>query len=234
MSAILQRSNLASPLRGVRFSFPTPAGGDRGDPSCGSHFSSLSPPSFAAKEFLSRNRVPYEWVDIDSDATARARAESLLVEIKKGGDFERIAKRESADSGSREQGGDLGWNRRGVMVPEFEQVAFRLRPGDMGLAESSFGFLFSNPSSRTIRSASVMTSNETTATRSPTKRASRPHAGTAVRPPWRCRKSATASRSDRPTRRGTASSTSPISRRVAATPPSTRRCVTTGAAGSSG
>lgn len=39
--------------------------------------SQLSPQSFATKEFLSRNRVPYEWVDLDTDAPARALAESL-------------------------------------------------------------------------------------------------------------------------------------------------------------
>jgi thioredoxin reductase (NADPH) len=32
--------------------------------------SQWSPQSFAAKEFLSRNRVPYEWVDVDQDAAA--------------------------------------------------------------------------------------------------------------------------------------------------------------------
>ncbi len=37
--------------------------------------SQWSPQSFAAKEFLSRNRVPYQWVDLDRDATARALAE---------------------------------------------------------------------------------------------------------------------------------------------------------------
>lgn len=39
--------------------------------------SQWSPESFTAKEFLSRNRVPYEWVDIDVDAPARALAASL-------------------------------------------------------------------------------------------------------------------------------------------------------------
>lgn len=39
--------------------------------------SQWSPQSYAAKEFLSRNRVPYEWVDIDVNATARALAESI-------------------------------------------------------------------------------------------------------------------------------------------------------------
>ena len=43
--------------------------------------SEWSPQSFAAKEFLSRNRVPYEWVDIDRDAPARALAESLIGDL---------------------------------------------------------------------------------------------------------------------------------------------------------
>jgi thioredoxin reductase (NADPH) len=39
--------------------------------------SQWSPESFAAKEFLSRNRVPYEWVDLDLNDTARALVASL-------------------------------------------------------------------------------------------------------------------------------------------------------------
>jgi thioredoxin reductase (NADPH) len=44
-----------------------------------------SPQSFETKEFLSRNRVPYEWVDIEEDAAARALVESLT-----GGDRTRL------------------------------------------------------------------------------------------------------------------------------------------------
>lgn len=74
-------------------------------------------------------------------AVARAKADSLLAEIKAGAEFERVAKRESADSGSREQGGDLGWNRRGVMVPEFERWMFSLRPGELSpVVETVHGF----------------------------------------------------------------------------------------------
>ena len=40
-----------------------------------------SPQSFTAKEFLSRNRVPYEWVDIDLDTTARALAVALAGDL---------------------------------------------------------------------------------------------------------------------------------------------------------
>jgi thioredoxin reductase (NADPH) len=43
--------------------------------------SQWSPQSFAAKEFLSRNRVPYEWVDVDQDPAARALAESLTKDL---------------------------------------------------------------------------------------------------------------------------------------------------------
>jgi thioredoxin reductase (NADPH) len=43
--------------------------------------SQLSPQSFEVKEFLSRNYVPYEWVDIDSDARSRALAESITGDL---------------------------------------------------------------------------------------------------------------------------------------------------------
>ncbi|HXV17759.1 MAG TPA: FAD-dependent oxidoreductase, partial [Gemmatimonadaceae bacterium] len=43
--------------------------------------SKWSPQSFASKDFLSRNRVPYEWVDIDTDEKSRALAESLAGDL---------------------------------------------------------------------------------------------------------------------------------------------------------
>lgn len=72
---------------------------------------------------------------------ARAKAESLLAEIRGGAEFERVARRESADSISREQGGDLGWARRGQMVAEFERWMFGLRPGDLSpVVETVHGY----------------------------------------------------------------------------------------------
>lgn len=73
--------------------------------------------------------------------TAKAKADSLLLEIRRGGDFEQIAKRESMDPGSKPTGGDLGWNRRGAMVPEFERMMFALNPGQVSpVFESPFGY----------------------------------------------------------------------------------------------
>lgn len=57
-----------------------------------------------------------------------AKMDSLRSEIMKGADFEVVAKRESMDPGSRELGGDLGWARRGMMVPAFDQMLFALPP----------------------------------------------------------------------------------------------------------
>jgi peptidyl-prolyl cis-trans isomerase SurA len=79
----------------------------------------------------------------DSGARLRALqlAESLVVELRKGADFAAAAKRFSGDSASAAQGGELGWFRRGVMVKEFEDYAFRLRPGEISPpVETSFGF----------------------------------------------------------------------------------------------
>jgi len=75
-------------------------------------------------------------------AKAKSRADSLLAEIRKGGDFEQIAKRESMDPGTKQLGGDLGWNRRGSgLVPEFEGMMFALRPGDVSpVIETPFGY----------------------------------------------------------------------------------------------
>ncbi len=72
---------------------------------------------------------------------ARVKAESLLAEIKAGADFEKIAKRESMDPASKDNGGDLGWNRRGKMVPVFDRWMFALTPGVLSpVVESPFGF----------------------------------------------------------------------------------------------
>ena len=77
----------------------------------------------------------------EQKARARAKAESLLVEIRKGGDFEQIAKRESMDQASKATGGDLGWNRRGAMVPQFERMMFALNPGQISpVVETAFGY----------------------------------------------------------------------------------------------
>jgi len=74
-------------------------------------------------------------------ARARATAQDVLSRVRGGEDFAQVARRFSDDPGTREQGGDLGWFRRGQMVQAFEDAAFGLRPGEISeIVESPFGF----------------------------------------------------------------------------------------------
>jgi peptidyl-prolyl cis-trans isomerase SurA len=73
-------------------------------------------------------------------ARARRQADSVLAEVRAGGDFAVLARRYSQD-GSAQQGGDLGWFREGQMVRPFEAMAFALRPGDVSpVVETEFGY----------------------------------------------------------------------------------------------
>ena len=60
---------------------------------------------------------------------AAMKAESLRLAIDAGADFSETARRFSDDTESGANGGDLGFFRRGMMVRQFEEVAFNLRPG---------------------------------------------------------------------------------------------------------
>lgn len=73
-------------------------------------------------------------------ARAMATAQEVLTLAREGEDFEQLARRFSDDP-SAQQGGDLGWFRRGDMVQAFENAVYSLRPGQIsGIVESPFGF----------------------------------------------------------------------------------------------
>ena len=68
-------------------------------------------------------------------------AQALLDSIKNGASFDSLARKYSDDPGSRKQGGDLGWVKRGVFYPEFEAAAFKLQKGEISkVVESPVGF----------------------------------------------------------------------------------------------
>ncbi len=57
-------------------------------------------------------------------------AKKVIAELNKGGDFAALAKAHSTDSGAA-NGGDLGFFKKGDMVPEFSAAAFALKPGEI-------------------------------------------------------------------------------------------------------
>jgi len=76
-------------------------------------------------------------------AAARVRAEDILSQIRAGANFEALAATSSADPGSAQRGGDLGYfQNNGAMVKPFEEAVFSASaPGLIPrLIESQFGF----------------------------------------------------------------------------------------------
>lgn len=55
-------------------------------------------------------------------------AKKIIAQLDKGGDFAALAKQHSKDPGAS-NGGDLGWFKKGDMVPEFADAAFALQKG---------------------------------------------------------------------------------------------------------
>jgi peptidyl-prolyl cis-trans isomerase D len=88
-------------------------------------------------EFQGTGRANLSIVMIDKTVTAadtaaaRAKAAALREEIVKGAKFEDVAKRESADTISGQQGGDLGKGGRNRFVTEFEKAAYALNAGEL-------------------------------------------------------------------------------------------------------
>ena len=91
------------------------------------HQDELRLPALAYLSFVGIPKLPQP---IDS-AIAMARTRALRDSIVRGADFAEVARLESADSGSREQGGELPVFGRGQMTPAFERAAFSLPVGQL-------------------------------------------------------------------------------------------------------
>ena len=67
----------------------------------------------------------------EEKAKAKAKADELLKQLKGGADFAALAKANSEDTGTKDNGGDLGWITRGQTVENFEKTAFALKPNEL-------------------------------------------------------------------------------------------------------
>jgi peptidyl-prolyl cis-trans isomerase D len=72
--------------------------------------------------------------------SAKAEAQKIFAETKTG-DFAQLALKYSSDKGSAQNGGDVGFFGKGMMVKEFEEAAFAAKTGSIvGPVESQFGY----------------------------------------------------------------------------------------------
>lgn len=77
----------------------------------------------------------------DDKAAARDTAVEVQQQLAQGADFAGLAKQYSADPGSAEQGGDLGWVEIGQMVKPFEDALYKLKKGEISdIVETEFGY----------------------------------------------------------------------------------------------
>ena len=68
-------------------------------------------------------------------------AKELKAKLDKGADFAQLAKENSKDPGSKDDGGNLGYFGHGQMVPQFEEVVFKLKKGEVSApVKTQFGW----------------------------------------------------------------------------------------------
>ncbi len=90
-----------------------------------------------------QRRVAHILVEFgDDEDAAQAQIDALLARVNAGEDFATLAKENSADTFSGENGGDLDWIERGAMGEEFDEGAFALTEVNSvsNIVRTEFGF----------------------------------------------------------------------------------------------
>jgi peptidyl-prolyl cis-trans isomerase D len=100
-----------------------------------------TPERFTQPEQRRVRHILLQVADPKDDAAAKAKADSILKRAQGGEDFSKLAKEFSQDTGSAQQGGDLGWSERKVWVAPFADAAFSMKEGEIrGPVKTQFGY----------------------------------------------------------------------------------------------
>ena len=72
---------------------------------------------------------------------AEQKIDKVIEELKKGADFKELAKNQSDDESSRENGGDLDFIYKGIFEASFDKAVSKLKPGETSeKIRTRFGF----------------------------------------------------------------------------------------------
>jgi peptidyl-prolyl cis-trans isomerase C len=91
-----------------------------------------NPKEFDHPEQVKFRMILLEVPDIapaDVDKAAKERAEAAEARLRSGEDFSKLAA-EVSDDPTKTRGGEVGWVRRGQLLPELEAAVFTLQPGE--------------------------------------------------------------------------------------------------------
>ena len=97
------------------------------------------------KEFFDKNKDAFkQQLSVNAShilVNSSIEADEIVKELKKGVNFEELAKEKSLDTGTKESGGNLGVFPKGAMVKEFEDAAFSLKVGEISNPiKTQFGY----------------------------------------------------------------------------------------------
>ena len=77
----------------------------------------------------------------DDDSADKAKSDAIVAKLNAGEDFAAVAKTDSDDQLSAEQGGKLDWFEQGVMDPAFDEALFALQQDQVSsVVKSEFGY----------------------------------------------------------------------------------------------
>lgn len=96
----------------------------------------------AYQEFLKENPAQEEVKAAHILVEKEDEAKAIIAQLKKGGDFAKLAKEKSKDAAAAAQGGDLGYFTKDAMVEPFANAAFAMKPGEISKepVKTQFGY----------------------------------------------------------------------------------------------
>lgn len=100
-------------------------------------FISIFPPEMIRTTPINELKAKKE----ELDQEAKKKIDSILAEVKSGGDFAELAKKYSHDSGSAQNGGDLDFIYKGVFDPAFDEAISKMKVGDVSdVVNTPYGY----------------------------------------------------------------------------------------------